>query len=141
MAVQTFSLEKDGAAQLTKNFKVKEFRCKDGSDCILTDVDFVRNKLQNIRDWAGAPIIILSAYRTESYNKKVGGAAHSYHVKGQAYDISVQGKTLDEVCRYAESIGILGIIRYPKNGFVHIDSRTSKYFSKDSGHTSCSTFK
>ena len=141
MAVQTFSLKKDGETKLTDNFKIKEFRCKDGSDEICTDVDFVKKKLQKIREWAGAPIIINSAYRTATYNKKVGGAKASYHVKGQAYDIVVKGKTLDEVCEYAESIGVLGIIQYPNKGFVHIDSRTTKYYSKDSGKTSCSTFK
>lgn len=140
MAVQTFSLKNDGDTMLTGNFKIREFRCKDGSDTILTDVDFVKNKLQKIRDWAAAPIIINSAYRTETYNKKIGGAAHSYHVRGQAYDIVVKGKTLDEVCRFAESIGVLGIIRYPNKGFVHIDSRTQKYYSKDSGKSSCKTF-
>ena len=141
MAVQTFSLKKDGGTQLTKNFKIREFRCKDGSDTILTDVDFVKDKLQKIRDWAEAPIIINSAYRTEAYNKKVGGAKASYHVKGQAYDIVVKGKTLDEVCKYAESIGVLGIIRYPNKGFVHIDSRTTQYYSKDGAKNSCRTFQ
>ena len=141
MAVQKFSLEKDGETKLTDNFKIKEFRCKDGSDEIFTDVDFVKKKLQKIREWAGAPIIINSAYRTATYNEKVGGASKSYHVKGQAYDIVVKGKTLDAVCKYAESIGVLGIIQYPNKGFVHIDSRTTKYYSKDSGKTSCSTFK
>ena len=141
MAVQTFSLRNDGETQITKNFKIKEFRCKDGSDTILTDVDFIKVKLQKIRDWAGAPIIITSAYRTESYNRSVGGAARSYHIRGQAYDIKVQGKTLDEVCRFAESIGILGIIRYPSQGFVHIDSRAAKFYSKDSGQSPCTSFQ
>ena len=141
MAVKTFSLNKDGETQLTTNFKIKEFRCKDGSDVIRTDVDFVKEKLQTIRNWAQAPITINSAYRTEAYNQKVGGAKNSYHVKGQAYDIVVKGKTLEEVCKYAESIGVLGIIQYPNKGFVHIDSRTTKYYSKDSGKTSCNTFK
>lgn len=140
MTVINYSLSSDGNTQLSKNFKIREFRCKDGSDEIKIDVDFVRDKLQKIRDWAGAPIIINSAYRTDAYNKKVGGAPNSYHKRGQAFDIQVQGKTLDEVCRFAESIGVLGIIRYPAHGFVHIDSRTVKYFSKDGGKTSCSTF-
>ena len=141
MAVQKFSLKKDGESQLTNSFKIREFRCKDGSDEIYTDVDFVKSKLQKIRDWAGAPITINSAYRTETYNQKVGGARASYHVKGQAYDIVVKGKTLDEVCKYAESIGVLGIIQYPNKGFVHIGSRTTKYYSKDSDKHSCTTFQ
>lgn len=30
MSVKTYSLKKDGEKQLSKNFKVREFRCKDG---------------------------------------------------------------------------------------------------------------
>lgn len=127
--VKEYSFARDGKMQIAKNFKVKEFRCKDGSDKILIDVDFVTNKLQKIRDHFGVPITINSAYRTESYNKKVGGAKSSYHLKGQAFDIDVKGHTPLEVARFAESIGITGIIQY--NTFVHVDSRATKYWARN----------
>lgn len=127
--VKEYSLSRDGEMQIAKNFKVKEFRCKDGSDKILIDTDFVVNKLQKIRDHFGAPITINSAYRTKSYNKKVGGAKSSYHMKGQAFDIVVKGHTPLEVARFAESIGITGIIQY--NTFVHVDSRATKYWARN----------
>ena len=73
MSVKTYSLAKDGDKQLTENFKVREFRCKDGSDKILID-DNLPKLLQTIRDAFGKPITINSAYRTPAYNKKVGGA-------------------------------------------------------------------
>lgn len=127
--VKEYSLARDGEMQISKNFKVKEFSCKDGSDKILIDTDFVVNKLQKIREHFGAPVTINSAYRTESYNKKVGGAKSSYHMKGQAFDIVVKGHTPLEVARFAESIGITGIIQY--NTFVHVDSRTNKYWARN----------
>lgn len=127
--VKQYSLSRDGEMQIAKNFKIKEFRCKDGSDRILIDTDFVVNKLQKIRDHFGAPVTINSAYRTESYNKKVGGAKSSYHMKGQAFDIVVKGHTPLEVARFAESIGITGIIQY--NTFVHVDSRQTKYWARN----------
>lgn len=127
--VKEYSLARDGEMQIAKNFKVKEFRCKDGSDKILIDTDFVVNKLQKIRDHFGAPITINSAYRTESYNKKVGGAKSSYHMKGQAFDIVVKGHTPLEVARFAQSIGIPGIIQY--NTFVHVDSRPTRYWARN----------
>lgn len=127
--IVTYSLKADGDKQVSTNFKVKEFRCKDGSDRILIDVDFVRNKLQAIRDHFAAPVTINSAYRTQTYNKKVGGAAKSYHLTGQAFDIVVKGHTPAEVARYVQSLGINGIIRY--NTFVHVDSREVKYWSID----------
>lgn len=127
--VKEYSFSRDGEMQIEKNFKINEFRCKDGSDRILIDTDFVVNKLQKIRDHFGAPIIINSAYRTESYNKKVGGAKSSYHMKGQAFDIVVKGHAPLEVARFAESIGITGIIQY--NTFVHVDSRATKYWARN----------
>lgn len=122
-----YSLAKDGETLISKNFKVKEFKCKDGSDEILLDSSFVSDKLQTIRDHFGKPVKINSAYRTISYNKKVGGAANSYHTKGRAFDIVVTGVGLDEICKFAQSIGIKGIIRY--NTFVHLDSRDRVYYA------------
>lgn len=127
--VKEYSFSRDGEMQISKNFKVKEFRCKDGSDKILIDVDFVVNKLQLIRDHFEKPVTINSAYRTESYNKKVGGATNSYHVKGQAFDIVVGGHTPLEVAQYAQSLGINGIIQY--NTFVHVDSRSTRYWARN----------
>lgn len=127
--VKEFSLKKDKNKYISRNFKVSEFRCKDGSDKILIDVDFIQNKLQDIRDHFGAPVTINSGYRTESYNKKVGGAKKSFHMTGQAFDIVVKGHTPAEVAGYAQSLDINGIIQY--NNFVHVDSRETKYWAKN----------
>ena len=94
--------------------------------------------LQQIRDWAGKAVTINSGYRTASYNEKIGGAKNSYHVKGQAADIVVSGKTPLEVAKKAEDLGMKGIIKY--DSFVHVDTRTTKYFSNDGGSSSCTTF-
>lgn len=137
MAVKTYSLASDGETKLSTNFKVKEFRCKDGSDTILIDSTLV-SYLQKIRDWSGTAVTINSGYRTASYNAQIGGASQSYHIKGQAADIVVSGKTPLEVARKAEALGMKGIIKY--NSFVHVDTRTTKYFSNDGGSSSCTTF-
>lgn len=127
--VKEFSLKRDGNTYISRNFKVSEFRCKDGSDKILIDVDFVRSKLQAIRYYFGAPVAVNSGYRTESYNKKVGGAKKSFHMTGRAFDIVVKGHTPAEVAGYAQSLDINGIIQY--NNFVHVDSRETKYWAKN----------
>lgn len=123
--VHTFSVKMDGEKQVSKNFKVKEFKCKDGSDLVMIDTDFVISKLQKIRDHFNAPITLNSAYRTRTYNEKVGGATNSYHTKGRAFDIVVKGVPVEEVAKYAVSIGIKGVIKY--NTFTHIDSREKEY--------------
>lgn len=127
--INTYSLSKDGDKNISANFKVKEFKCKDGSDTIICDDTFVALKLQAIRYHFGKPVTINSAYRTPTYNSKVGGAKNSYHMQGRAFDIVVKDVPLDEVCKYAESLGVLGIIRY--NNFVHLDSRNSKYYARN----------
>ena len=129
MSINTYLLSKDGETSISTNFKVKEFRCKDGSDKILVDVGFVRDKLQAIRNHFGVPITINSAYRTESYNTKVGGAKSSYHMKGQAFDIVVKDHTPLEVAQYAQSLEINGIIQY--NSFVHVDNRKTRYWARN----------
>lgn len=129
--VVQYSLKEGGKTLVSANFQVSEFRCRDGSDSILIDVAFVREKLQAIRTHFGVPVIIHSGYRTESHNKKTGGSSGSYHRKGRAFDIAVKGKTPLEVARYAQEIGIQGIIQY--HTFVHVDSRTVKYWAVNSG--------
>lgn len=130
MAVKKYSLKTDGDKKLSENFKVKEFRSRDGADEILIDEKLV-NLLQKLRDKFGI-INISSAYRTKSYNKKVGGVSNSQHLFGLAADITISdnGK-LEEVARYAEKIGFTGIgldKNYEK--FIHVDTRNGKSFFK-----------
>lgn len=128
MAVKTYSLRADGEKYLSRNFKVKEFRCKDGSDKILIDTELVA-LLQNIRDFFGKSVTITSGYRNATYNKKIGGAAKSQHINGTAADIKVQGVDPLMVARYAEIVmpdkGGIGYY-YADSNFTHVDVRTSK---------------
>ncbi len=139
MPVKTYSLKSDGSKKLSTNFTVKEFKCNDGSDEILIDSELVE-LLQKIRNFFGKAVTITSGYRTSTYNTKVGGTSNSYHVKGQAADIVVSGITAKRVAQYAEAIGALGVGWYENKKFTHIDTRTSKYFWKDSSGNSKSTF-
>lgn len=127
--IEVFSFKTDKNKQISNNFKVKEFKCNDGSDKIIVDTEFVEIKLQDIRNHFKAAVTINSAYRTPTYNKKVGGASSSYHVKGRAFDIVVKGHKPSEVAKYARSIGIKGVIEY--NSFVHIDSRPKQYWARN----------
>ena len=123
--VKTYSVKKDGSTYLSKNFKVREFKCNDGSDTVLIS-DKLVGLLQNIRDHFGAAVTINSAYRTESYNKKIGGATKSQHVNGTAADIVVKGATPLEVAQYVEHImpdsGGIGVYQ----SFTHVDVRANR---------------
>ena len=61
MAIKQYSLAKDGARQLAPGFKVREFRCRDGSDVVMIDESLVM-LLQCIREHFGKPITITSGY-------------------------------------------------------------------------------
>lgn len=132
MAIQVYSLSKEGYKQLSANFRVREFRCKDGSDPIFVD-DALVALLQQIRQHFGKPLTITSGYRTPAHNKACGGAAYSQHLYGRAADFKIAGVGPDTVAAYAEQLlpGRGGIGVYPPktgrpNGWVHIDTRASK---------------
>lgn len=124
--------EKGRSDKIAKNFQYKEFDCHGQGCCSTTIIDEkLVEYVQQIRDHFGKPVTITSSYRCEVHNRRVGGATKSYHMKGQAADIVVQGASSREVAKYAESIGILGIGLYEtsKDGyFTHIDTRTTKSF-------------
>ena len=125
---------KGEAIKLSKNFNSTEFDCHGNGCCSQTKVnEKLIEYLQKIRDHFNKPISITSGYRCPSHNSSpsVGGTTGSRHTKGDAADIVVKGVAPAEVAKYAESIGVLGIGLYntSKDGyFVHIDTRTNKYF-------------
>lgn len=123
--VNVYSLAADGNRQASENFKVREFRSKDGADAIFVSQKLV-TLVQNIRNHFGRPLIINSAYRTASHNQAVGGARYSQHLYGTAADIVVSGVHPSAVADYAESLlpNSGGIGRYA--GFTHVDVREQK---------------
>lgn len=127
MALNVYSLSKNGSTYISRNFRVREFACKDGSDPIFIDDELV-SLLQQIRDHFGKAVTITSAFRTASYNasKKVGGAKYSQHLYGKAADIKVSGVTANVVADFAETLlpSTGGIGRY--STFTHVDVRKVK---------------
>ena len=125
MAIQAYSLSKEGYKQLRPHFRVREFRCRDGSDPVFVDDELVA-LLQQIRQHFGTPLTITSGYRTPTHNKACGGAAYSQHLYGRAADIRVCGHAPAQVAAYAETLlphsGGIGL--YPN--FVHLDVSTAK---------------
>ncbi len=122
MAIKEYSLKLDGEKFVSKSFRIREFRCRDGSDKILID-DALLTMLQTVRDHFGKPVIINSAYRTVSYNKKVGGSPKSQHLNGMAADIKINGVSPDKVWEFCNKTFTKwgGVGRYKT--FTHIDCR------------------
>lgn len=134
MAVKTYSLKNDGETRLSPHFKVKEFKCKDGSDKILISTEKIEmlEKLRSNYNITKASII--SGYRTEAYNKSIGGSSGSQHCKGTASDVRfyIGTKIADSkyVCCLAQDLGFKGIA-YINSTSVHLDTRTSGSYRGD----------
>jgi len=85
--------------------------------------------VDQLREHFGKPITLLSSYRSPAYNAAIdGAAAKSFHMRFQALDISVEGKTPKQVFAVLKKWrdagkfrGGLGLYRT----FVHIDTRGS----------------
>lgn len=138
MAIKTY--EKCTNARLSAHFCASEFACH-GQTCHCTEIlidETLVAYLEQIRAHFDAPVYISSGFRCEAHNASVGGASRSYHMRGQAADITVSGISPDEVARYAEQTGILGIGLY--DSFVHIDTREKKSFWYSSAQEARDTF-
>ena len=116
--------------KLSKNFSLEEFKSKDGSDFpedVLKNIKVLALQLQAIRDEVNKPVSITSGYRSYAHNKKVGGAKESFHVKGMAADIKIEGMSPTEVGKLIEKMMLEGKIVRGGIGFyktwVHYDFR------------------
>ena len=118
---------------MTKNFKLKEFECNDGSKMpleVYENVIKLANQLQFLRDYTGRPISINSAYRSPEHNAKVGGSKTSQHILGKAADITIQSLKPAEVFMIIEELIDMGHMLQGGLGlydtFVHYDIRRTK---------------
>lgn len=131
--LESYSILKNGNRKLSEHFKVREFRCMDGSDPVFIDTELV-DILEKIRVHFDKPVTITSAFRTASYNATIKNSAkYSQHLYGKAADIQVQGISVEQVYAYADKllVGRGGVGIYPPglgraNGWVHVDVRTDK---------------
>ena len=130
--IRQYSVAKDGNRRIAPDFKVRELRCRDGTDTVMVD-EALTVVLQCIREHFGKAVTITSGYRTAAHNTAVGGSKSSQHLLGRAADIQVAGVSPDAVAAYAESLMPTwgGVGRYPvkagrAKGWVHVDTRANK---------------
>lgn len=126
-------------ANITEHFSYNEFACKDGtpypSRWINDRLLALCEELESIRSYVNrGPIIILSGYRTLTYNKAIGGARLSQHVDGRAADICIEHMLASElharILAFIDShdTTIRGIGCYPN--FVHVDIRPTSRLAR-----------
>ena len=72
------------------------------------------------------PYMLLSGYRSPKTNAMLrarsrGVAKNSLHMRGQAADLRVNGRSVSEIARAATSCRAGGVGRYSGSNFVHMD--------------------
>lgn len=116
----------------SRHLSWNEVACNDGTPYPRRFIDDGRvfklaEVFEEIRHLCGdKPIVVLSAYRTPEWNRKVGGAPASQHMQGRALDLRPpEGLTVRQFYQLIKAnykeLGIHGIGFYKT--FVHIDIR------------------
>lgn len=88
-------------------------------------------RLQWLRDLAGVPMLITSAWRSAARNAEIGGSATSQHMQGEAVDTvawlvpirTLAARVLASV-RAGQAPAFGQIIFYPNEGHVHVSLPT-----------------
>lgn len=111
---------------------MEEFACHDGtpapSACWGMLSHLAHDYLEPLRSKFGATVVI-SGYRTPTYNRSVGGAPRSYHVyaparQGVAADVRcMRGRPADWHA-FLEKLNPGGLGSYPMH--VHVDNRAGR---------------
>lgn len=127
--IKSYIMDIDANKKIGQHFKVKEFACKDGSQVVFVD-DYLVFILDILRNQIGKPVYINSGYRTPEWNAKCEGAKYSYHMRGMAADIRVNGMSAKQLANKLNAIipEECGIIVY--KSWVHFDVRTEKKYRK-----------
>jgi hypothetical protein len=123
--------------QVTRNFKLSEFGCTDGTayiDGLVREQGLTKNqakqrakqladRLERLRAREGnRPLRPNSVFRTKAYNAKVGGVPGSAHTRGYAADVPAPaGVTLAAHRAHGRAIFEGGVGIYPTKFFVHFD--------------------
>ena len=122
--------------RLSPNFRLSEFANSRDRNSVLINQEFLEfaRLLQVFRNWYNRPINITSGFRTPEFNRAIGGASNSAHLRGLAVDFRLptewgsftrerQNEFLNNVRRRWEEIcrqngRFAGVIFY--DTFVHI---------------------
>jgi hypothetical protein len=106
------------------NFPPSEIASNGDGTVILTpESRDAMDKLQSLRDKLGHPLMVISGHRDADYNRQIGGAKFSKHVLGIAFDIRCGNVDPAVLISAARKVGFTSFGTYPKQGFVHIDTR------------------
>jgi len=133
----------DVAAHVSPHFRWGEFFVSEQHPDLVKDLPYIVMQahaaalfwltwtlLEPARVHFGQPFIILSGYRSDELNNRIGGYRDSDHLYGRASDLTVPGIDLADVCQwYVENCryGFGHLILYRSRNFFHISLPTERY--------------
>ena len=114
-------------AWVWSNFTPYEMRCR-GTGKISVVIEFM-DRLQNLREVFGGPLVVTSGFRDPEYNNKISSTGLTGpHTTGRAVDIRISGEDVYSVVRLAYRFGFMGIGVHQrgdfKKRFIHLDDLT-----------------
>ena len=106
------------------NLLMRDWRSNEAIQMDLRAIDIMAAAL-NLLD-TSEPYLLLSGYRSPATNamlrsRSSGVARNSLHMKGQAADLRLQGRTTTQMANAALACRAGGVGRYPGSNFVHMD--------------------
>lgn len=131
MAVAIYSY--DDKTQISKNFKVSEFRCKCGKVHSTKISSELINMLQKMTDIVKADYVTISSgYRCATHDRNVGGSGSGPHCGGYAADCQFvkNGKPINTklLSCVAQDLGFMGIANItPDYSWIHLDMKNRVY--------------
>ncbi|MFH1361059.1 MAG: D-Ala-D-Ala carboxypeptidase family metallohydrolase [bacterium] len=110
---------------LSEHFNNKDFacRCPECRGEYKVHLGLV-GALEQIGSHFHKKINIASAFWCDDFHEKQNKTKRSFHTKGKAAHIFIEGVNAQELFKYAETIPELrGLVFYPQEKFIHVDTR------------------
>ena len=91
-------------------------------DARTVDIMAASHRLMDVSE----PFMLLSGYRSPKTNAALrasssGVARHSLHMEGQAADLRLKSRSVNQMAKAAEACASGGVGRYSRSNFVHMD--------------------
>ena len=119
--------------KLSENFNIDEFLVtttglpNDNISLVQKEniKQLVLNVMQPVRSYLKKPIIILSGFRNEAINKKVGGVVNSQHLSGEACDFTC--KDIEKAYLFIKTNLVFDQLKYYKErDFIHVSYKHNR---------------
>jgi len=114
----------NASASSEVDFILRDFRTGEVAPIDFRLLDLLHNLRQQMQ--SDQAFHVISGFRSPATNQRLshrskGVAKRSLHMQGQAIDVRLPGRKLEDLRRTARSLKAGGVGYYPKSNFIHVD--------------------